>query len=173
MLLPSLATTLLFKTIFSIGFNPLVPQLVPTLLSPLMPSLMYFILFPECISWSAILIQSLPAMKFIFPGTLLHITSQAGAASAPREHLVMSKDNWALSQPGWWAKGAAGIEWAQADHPTMQRTAPHSTASAGLKCKECSSWEILLEDNVTLQCMPYAYALLFLLQNHSRLYLNL
>lgn len=101
MLLPSLATMLLFKTIFSNAFNPLVPQLVPTLLSPLMPSLMYFILFPECISWSAIVIQSLPAMKFIFPGTLLHITSQAGATSAPREHLVVSKDNYALSQPGW------------------------------------------------------------------------
>ena len=35
-------------------FNPLVPQLVPTLLSPLMPSLMYFIPFPEFISWSTI-----------------------------------------------------------------------------------------------------------------------
>ena len=91
MLLPSLATMLLFKAIFSNAFNPLVPQLVPTLLSPLMLSLMYFLLFPEFISWSAILIQSLPAMRFIFPRTLLHITSHAGAILAPGEHLVMSK----------------------------------------------------------------------------------
>ena len=106
MLLPSLATMLLFKAIFSNLFNPLVPQLVPTLLSPRMLSLMYFLLFPEFISWSAILIQSLPAMRYIFHGTLLHITSQARAILAPGEHLVMSKRQFCLVTTGMVRKGS-------------------------------------------------------------------